>query len=355
MKKLHVDLGKDSYDIIFEKNLLEKLPNYIKTVYKGKKLFIVTDTNVEKYYRKTMEDILKDYDYTFYVLEAGEKSKNLENVSKIYKELINASISRDDLIVAFGGGVVGDIAGFAAATYLRGVPFIQVPTTLLSQVDSSVGGKVGVDLPEGKNLVGAFNQPKIVLIDTQILSTLTDRYFFDGLAEVVKYGCIYDKKLFSLLETLKDRQAVMEKIEEILYESCNIKRIVVEEDEKEHGLRMILNFGHTIGHGIEQYNNYEKYTHGEAVSIGMAKILEIGERKGITETGTTERVKDLLKHFNLPITTEYDKTELINMMKRDKKNKRGELSFILIKKIGEFKILKVNEENLYEFLYDTDK
>ncbi|MBP9477375.1 MAG: 3-dehydroquinate synthase [Sebaldella sp.] len=355
MKKLHVNLGKDSYDIIFEKNLLEKLSDYIKTIYNGNKLFIITDTNVEKYYKKTLESALKEYDYTFYILEAGEKSKNLENVSKIYKELINSSISRDDLIVAFGGGVVGDIAGFAAATYLRGVPFIQIPTTLLSQVDSSVGGKVGVDLPEGKNLVGAFNQPKIVLIDTEVLKTLTDRYFFDGLAEVVKYGCIYDEKLFSLLEGLKTRQEVMEKIEEILYNSCNIKRIVVEEDEKEHGLRMILNFGHTVGHGVEQYYNYEKYTHGEAVSVGMVKILEIGEKLKITELGTTNRVIKLLNQFNLPISAEYEEEKLVDIMKRDKKNKQGELSFILVKKLGENEILKINQNNLYEFLYKTDK
>ena len=174
MRELHVNLGENSYDILFGDNLLKNLPEYIKRVYKGKKLFIITDNNVEKYYREQLETILKDYDFTFYILEAGEKSKTLENVAKIYKAMINSALSRDDLVVAFGGGVTGDIAGFAAATYMRGVPFIQVPTTLLSQVDSSVGGKVGVDLEEGKNLVGAFNQPKIVLIDTSVLKTLTD-------------------------------------------------------------------------------------------------------------------------------------------------------------------------------------
>ena len=239
MRELHVNLGENSYDILFGSNLLKNLPEYIKRVYKGKKLFIITDNNVEKYYREQLESILKDYDFTFYILEAGEKSKTLDNVAKIYKAMINSSLSRDDLVVAFGGGVTGDIAGFAAATYMRGVPFIQIPTTLLSQVDSSVGGKVGVDLEEGKNLVGAFNQPKIVLIDTSVLKTLTDRYFFDGLAEVVKYGCIYDENLFSLLEGLKNREEVMEHIEDILFRSCDIKREVVEEDEKEHGLRMI--------------------------------------------------------------------------------------------------------------------
>ena len=291
MRELHVNLGENSYDILFGSNLLKNLPEYIKRVYKGKKLFIITDSNVEKYYREQMENVLKDYDFTFYILEAGEKSKTLENVAKIYKAMINSALSRDDLVVAFGGGVTGDIAGFAAATYMRGVPFIQVPTTLLSQVDSSVGGKVGVDLEEGKNLVGAFNQPKIVLIDTSVLKTLTDRYFFDGLAEVVKYGCIYDEKLFLLLERLKSREEVMEHIEDILYRACDIKREVVEEDEKEHGLRMILNFGHTVGHGLEQYYNYEKYTHGEAVSLGMAEILETGEIEGITEKGSFERIK----------------------------------------------------------------
>ena len=351
MRELHVNLGENSYDILFGSGLLKNLPEYIKRVYKGKKLFIITDNNVEKYYREQLETILKDYDFTFYILEAGEKSKTLDNVAKIYKAMINSSLSRDDLVVAFGGGVTGDIAGFAAATYMRGVPFIQVPTTLLSQVDSSVGGKVGVDLEEGKNLVGAFNQPKIVLIDTAVLKTLTDRYFFDGLAEVVKYGCIYDEKLFLLLEGLKNREEVMEHIEDILYRSCDIKREVVEEDEKEHGLRMILNFGHTVGHGLEQYYNYEKYTHGEAVALGMTEILETGEREGITENGCLERTKRLLMQFNLPVEDKYNREDVIQIMKRDKKNKKGEVNFVMIEKIGKYKIVKVEENKMYDFLY----
>ena len=351
MRKLHVNLGENSYDILFGSNLLKNLPEYIKRVYKGKKLFIITDNNVEKYYRKQMEELLKDYDFTFYILEAGEKSKTLENVSKIYKAMINAALSRDDLVVAFGGGVTGDIAGFADATNMRGVPFIQIPTTLLSQVDSSVGGKVGVDLEERKNLVGAFNQPKIVLIDSSVLKTLTDRYFFDGLAEVVKYGCIYDEELFSLLEGLKSREEVMEHIEDILYRSCDIKREVVEEDEKEHGLRMILNFGHTVGHGLEQYYNYEKYTHGEAVSLGMAEILETGEIEGITEKGSFERTKKLLEQFHLPVEDKYNREDVLKIMKRDKKNKKGEVNFVMIEKIGKCKIVKISEDKMYDFLY----
>ncbi|MDR2879352.1 MAG: 3-dehydroquinate synthase [Fusobacteriales bacterium] len=353
MRELHVNLGENSYDILFGSGLLKNLPEYIKRVYKGKKLFIITDNNVEKYYREQLESVLEDYDFTFYILKAGEKSKTLDNVAKIYKAMINSSLSRDDLVVAFGGGVTGDIAGFAAATYMRGVPFIQIPTTLLSQVDSSVGGKVGVDLEEGKNLVGAFNQPKIVLIDTSVLKTLTDRYFFDGLAEVVKYGCIYDENLFSLLESLKSRNEVMEHIEDILFRSCDIKREVVEEDEKEHGLRMILNFGHTVGHGLEQYYNYEKYTHGEAVSLGMAEILETGEKEGITEKGSLERVKRLLMQLNLPVEDKYNREDVIKIMKRDKKNKKGEVNFVMIEKIGKYKIVKIKENKMYDFLYEN--
>ena len=353
MKKLYVDLKENSYNIIFEEDALEKLPKYIKEVYGGERLFIITDTNVAEYYKGRVENILKDYECVFYVLEAGEKSKTLENVSKIYKALIENSAGRDDLIVALGGGVVGDISGFVAATYMRGISFIQIPTTLLSQVDSSVGGKVGVDLPEGKNLVGAFKQPKLVVIDPLVLKTLSDRYFFDGLAEVVKYGCIYDKNLFILLENLKNRDEVMEKIQEILYNSCDIKRIVVEEDEKEAGLRIILNFGHTIGHGIEQYYNYEKYTHGEAVAVGMAEILEIGEKRGITHPGTADRVKKLLFSFNLPVKAEYDRESLVEIMKRDKKNKKGGLNFVFIEEIGKSKIIKEKVENIYSFLYEN--
>ena len=202
IQKLQIDLGEKTYNIIVGEDYLEQFSFYIKEVYKGDKLFVITDSNVDKLYKNEYEKMFKNFDYTVYVLEAGEKNKHIGVMQGIYSAMVEADIKRKDLVVAFGGGVVGDIAGFAAASFLRGINFIQIPTTIISQVDSSVGGKVGVDLPEGKNLIGAFHQPKLVLIDNKFLQTLTDRYFYDGFAEIVKYGCIYDKKFFEKLEKI---------------------------------------------------------------------------------------------------------------------------------------------------------
>ena len=266
--------------------------------------------------------------------------------------MIEDGVTRDDVDVAFGGGVVGDIAGFVAATYLRGVKFIQIPTTVVSQVDSSVGGKVGVDLPAGKNLVGAFYQPKLVLIDIAFLRTLETRYFFDGFAEIVKYGCIYDKELFSKLENIVKedhlRKNLMDNMEDIVYRSCEIKKEVVEKDEKESNLRMILNFGHTIGHAIEQYYNFEKHSHGEAVSIGMIDIVNIGEKLGITKKDEIIRIQKLLERLKLPITDNYPIDKITDIMKRDKKSKSDGISFIFLKEIGKVEIIKMSSEEVME-------
>ncbi|MFZ1420495.1 MAG: 3-dehydroquinate synthase, partial [Leptotrichiaceae bacterium] len=320
--------------------------------YKGKKLFIITDSNIEKLYASKIPTFFEGYEYTIHIIEAGEKNKHLETVKDIYTSMIEDGVTRDDLVVAFGGGVVGDIAGFVAATYLRGVKFIQIPTTVVSQVDSSVGGKVGVDLPAGKNLVGAFYQPKLVLIDIAFLRTLETRYFFDGFAEIVKYGCIYDKELFSKLENIVKedhlRKNLMDNMEDIVYRSCEIKKEVVEKDEKESNLRMILNFGHTIGHAIEQYYNFEKHSHGEAVSIGMIDIVNIGEKLGITKKDEIIRIQKLLERLKLPITDDYPIDKITNIMKRDKKSKSDGISFIFLKEIGKVEIIKMSSEEVME-------
>jgi len=221
MEILNVGLGENSYDIVIGKNFFEKFSEYIEKIYNGKKLFVITDSNVDKIYRNQYEKMFKGFDYTIYVLEAGEKNKHIGIMPGIYSAMVNAGLTRKDMVVAFGGGVVGDIAGFAAASYMRGIGFIQIPTTIVSQVDSSVGGKVGVDLPEGKNLVGAFHQPKLVLIDNYFLNTLTDRYFYDGFAEIVKYGCIYDKKFFDRLVEIVEKVVVSQDDENY------IKKVVI--------------------------------------------------------------------------------------------------------------------------------
>ena len=362
-KKLYIDLGEKSYNIIIGENYLEQFSYYIKEVYKGDKLFVITDSNVDKLYKNEYEKMFKNFDYTVYVLEAGEKNKHIGIMQGIYSAMVEADVKRKDLVVAFGGGVVGDIAGFAAASFLRGINFIQIPTTIISQVDSSVGGKVGVDLPEGKNLIGAFHQPKLVLIDNKFLKTLTDRYFYDGFAEIVKYGCIYDKKFFEKLEKIVDevstnsyaenykkimREHLMKYINEIVMRSCEIKKEVVEKDEKEENLRMILNFGHTIGHAIEQYTNYDVYSHGEAISTGMIDIIRIGVQKNITQEGQLERVKNLLEKLNLPTEIKYPIEKIKEIMKRDKKSISGGINFVFLKEIGKVEIVKMNETEFFE-------
>ena len=363
MEILNVGLEENSYDIVIGKNFFEKFTKYIKKIYNGKKLFVITDSNVDKIYRNQYEKMLKGFDYTIYVLEAGEKNKHIGIMPGIYSAMVNAGLTRKDMVVAFGGGVVGDIAGFAAASYMRGIGFIQIPTTIVSQVDSSVGGKVGVDLPEGKNLVGAFHQPKLVLIDNYFLNTLTDRYFYDGFAEIVKYGCIYDKKFFDrlveIVETVevsyddenykqKLRKHLMKYVNELVYRSCEIKKEVVEKDEKESNLRMILNFGHTIGHAIEQFTNYEKYSHGEAISAGMVDITKIGEKKGFTKKDEFLKIEKLLRALNLPTKIEYPKDKISEIMKRDKKSTNDGINFVILKEIGKVKIMKIGEKEIFE-------
>ena len=363
MEKLYVGLGKNSYDILIGENYFERFPEYIGEVYNGKKLFVITDSNVDRIYKNEYERMFRGFDYKIFVLQAGEKHKHIGIMPGIYSAMVNAGLTRKDIVVAFGGGVVGDIAGFAAASYMRGIGFIQIPTTIVSQVDSSVGGKVGVDLPEGKNLVGAFHQPKLVLIDNYFLNTLTDRYFYDGFAEIVKYGCIYDKKFFDKLVKIVEkvgvsqddenygqqlRKHLMKHVNELVYRSCEIKKEVVEKDEKENNLRMILNFGHTIGHAIEQFTNYEKYCHGEAVSAGMVDITKIGEKKGFTKKGETIKIEKLLRALNLPTEIEYPEDEISEIMKRDKKSTSDGINFVILKEIGEVEIRKMGEKEIFE-------
>ena len=243
------------------------------------------------------------------------------------------------MIIAFGGGVVGDVAGFAASTYLRGIPYIQVPTTLLSQVDSSIGGKVAVNLNVGKNLVGSFYQPRLVLIDTKVLDTLPDRYIKDGMAEVIKYACIEDEEFFDFLNNL-DVSNLSSNIEDIVYKCCNVKKLYVEEDEKDTDIRMKLNFGHTIGHAIEKYFDYKKYTHGEAVAMGMYNITVNSEESGYTKEGTSEKIKGILIRFGLEYSLpEMDREILEQTIKNDKKNLSNKLNLIYLKKIGEANIV----------------
>lgn len=340
--KLTIDLSHSSYDIIIQKGLLNNLSKEIKEVFKGRKIFILTDKNVDKFYGDRVINNLSNAGYNTkkLVLEPGEETKAFFTLPKIYDELLNFKFTRSDLILTLGGGVIGDLGGFVASTFLRGVPFIQIPTTLLAQVDSSVGGKVGVDLDKGKNLVGSFYHPKKVIIDPEVLESLRDRVFNDGMAEVIKYGCIKDAKFFHKLSEYKNKEEVMNNIEYIIHNCCKIKKKVVEKDEKDTGERMLLNFGHTIGHAIEQYYNYKKYTHGEAVAIGMYEITKISEASGETEKGTTEIIKNILIKYSLPYKLDVDINKIREAISLDKKNIDNKLNLIFINKIGESKIVQ---------------
>ena len=344
--ELKVNLEENSYPIIIEKGSIKNISKHLKDKFKGKKIAIISDNIVYGIYGDLIKEELEAEGYTAkaIVIPAGEKSKSFSTLPAVYNELLEFKLTRTDIILALGGGVVGDLAGFVASTYLRGVPFIQIPTTLLAQVDSSVGGKVGVDLEKGKNLVGGFYHPKLVIIDPEVLNTLSDRIFKDGLAEVIKYGCIKDKDLFDKLKAYKDKKALIEDIEEIVYTCCDIKRKVVEEDEKDTGERMLLNFGHTLGHAIEQYYKYERYTHGEGVAIGMYQIMKSAYSKGLVAEGVAEEIKDILIKYDLPYSLDGENIdELINVIKLDKKNINNSLSLILLKEIGESYIYLSNE------------
>ena len=342
MKELLVALSEGrSYDITIEKGILSRYGQEIRKVYNGSQVCVITDSNVAPLYLGKVTASLKEAGFQVKTMAfaAGEKSKNMETLVSLYDGMLSPlpfPMTRGGLVVALGGGVVGDMVGFAAATLFRGIPFVQIPTTLLAQVDSSVGGKVAVDLKQGKNLAGAFYQPKAVLIDPETLDTLPDRVFQDGLAEVVKYGVLGDERLFSLLESCKDRQELMTHMEEIVYTCCDAKRTIVERDEKDTGDRMLLNFGHTLGHAYEKLGNYEVYMHGEAVSCGMVKILAIGEEQGFTEKGTADRVKALLSRFGLPVEPEAIPPEALRqVLAYDKKGNGGTLTVVLCRKMGE--------------------
>lgn len=343
---LVVDLGERSYPIIIEDGLLDRVDVEIKKIFNGNKIFILTDENVNKYYGDIINLKLEESGYKVkkYVLPAGEETKNFFTLPSVYNELLDFNLTRSDLIITLGGGVIGDLGGFVASTYLRGISFVQVPTSLLAQVDSSVGGKVAVDLEKGKNLVGSFYHPKSVLIDPLVLKTLEKRFLIDGMAEVIKYGCIKDKELFKYLYDIHNYDELINNIGTIIHKCCDIKREVVENDERDIGERMLLNFGHTIGHAIEQYYNYSKYTHGEAVAIGMYNISLISERCGLTKLGTSEKIKGILKRYELPYNMDIDIEDILDTMNLDKKKLGKKLNLIVLKEIGNAEIYKTTNE-----------
>lgn len=343
MKKLTVNVN-DKYDILIEKGLIKKAGELTKTVLSGKKLVLVSDTNVYPIYGDDVKSSLEaeGYDVYTYIFEAGEASKTTKTVIDMVEFMAQNELTREDGVVALGGGVCGDMAGFAAAIFLRGIKFVQIPTSLLAQVDSSVGGKTAVDLPQGKNLCGAFHQPSLVIIDPNVLDTLTEHYFADGMGEVIKYGCIKSETLFNRLENENPKDF----IDDLIFECVDIKRQVVENDEKEHGERALLNFGHTCGHAIEKLWNFEAVSHGEAVGIGMVMITRVSENIGITEKGTTDRIINVLKKNGMKIEDTHSISEIVGAMSADKKRTGNGIKFAMLNSIGDSFIKPVENEDI---------
>lgn len=337
MKTLTVALPGREYDIVIQRGLLDQAGERVRAVLpKASKLAVVTDTNVHPLYYNRLRASLEEAGFECFgcVIPAMESSKNPGLLAQLWEDFMEFGLTRTDGVVALGGGVVGDLAGFAAATILRGVAFVQIPTTLLAQVDSSVGGKVAVDLEHGKNLAGAFYQPKLVLMDPDALDTLPLPVFMAGMAEVVKYGCIWDEGFFNFLAARPSREALMADIEHILYTCCDIKRQVVTEDELDTGLRMILNFGHTFGHAYELAGHYTQWSHGEAVAAGMCAAAQIGAGLGITPPDLPKRLEGVLASLGLPTEIFCSMDDYLAAAGVDKKLAGSEITLILLDRMG---------------------
>ena len=339
MPMITVPLGERTYPIHIGSGMLDCLGTHVLEALGQISVAVVTDDNVAPLYLDRAVQSLEaaGMKVCTITLPHGEQTKCLDQLAHLYDFLCENRITRKDAVVALGGGVIGDLTGLAAATFLRGVHFIQVPTTLLAQVDSSVGGKVAVDLPQGKNLVGAFYQPEFVLVDPTTLNTLTDEYWRDGLGEVVKYGCIGDSALFTLLENCAPggRKELMAHIDEILQHCIQAKADVVAQDERDTGLRMTLNFGHTIAHAVETCQHYTGLRHGEAVALGMHVMTRLTEQKGLTDAGTADRLDALLSQLDMPMQLPaFDEETLVAAMGMDKKFSGKVLRVIVLNQIG---------------------
>ena len=361
MKTVEVNTSKN-YKVWIGSGLLQQTGDKISAVCKGKTALIVCDNIVNELYGSIVEQSLAKAGFTVsrFVFPNGEQSKNMQTYTSLLHTLAEKQLTRSDVIVALGGGVTGDLAGFAAATYLRGIAFAQIPTTLLAMVDSSVGGKTGVDLPMGKNIAGAFYQPDIVLCDTSTLNTLPQNVFNDGCAEMIKHGVILSKELFELLKKpfqmqkplqlqQTEQAPALSTINEIIEMNVKIKRDIVVADEKETGIRQILNFGHTIGHSIEKNSAYS-VSHGSAVAIGMVMASRGAYRLGLCTEDCSTEILEAVKRFKLPHQTSFTHQQLLEGALSDKKRSSQNITLILPEEIGKCKAKKFNLEELADFI-----
>lgn len=336
------------YDILLGEKLIGRTGELLRPLVKAEKAVVVSDSNVAPLYADTVCKSLESAGFAteIFVFPAGEESKSPSTLLSLYDFLAEKGVTRSDVLLALGGGVTGDLTGFCAATYLRGIDYVQLPTSLLAQVDSSIGGKTAVDIAAGKNLVGAFKQPILVIADTDTLTTLPAGVFTDGMGEVVKYGMIRSKPLFERLS----RGNAREGLADIIAQCMEIKRDVVERDEKDIGERMILNFGHTIGHAIEKYHGFGGLSHGKCVAEGMYMITALAEKKGLCEKGTSEKLLACLEANELPYADEITADEILALSHNDKKRAGNSVRIVVCPDIGESKILTLSADEYEAFL-----
>ncbi len=352
MDNLRVNLGINSYDIVFGDSFAN-LADELTKINAPKKLLIVTDTNVEKLYADGVKNHLNasGFDSNVYAFAAGEENKTMDTILGICGACIENGLDRKSMIIALGGGVVGDMAGFAAAIYMRGIDFVQIPTTLLSQSDSSVGGKTGIDFMDSKNILGAFHQPKLVYINVSTLKTLPEVQFVSGMGEVIKHGIIRDSEFYAFIKNNPQKIKSLDSVTliEMSKRNCSIKAQVVECDEKESGLRAILNFGHTIGHAVESAMNFTM-THGECVGLGMAAVAYIARNRGLIDQKTTDDIEATMTSYGFRLKLDLPDCETIySFMQKDKKKSKGKLNFVLPIKIGEvIRVDDVTQAEIYE-------
>lgn len=351
--RLNVNLPEHPYDIIIKKESLLEVGRWVAQLWQQQKVVLVTDDNVEPLYGREVASQLRSegFEVFTFTFPAGEASKNLSTVEKLWEFCAQQGLTRSDGVIALGGGVVGDLAAFAASTYMRGIHFLQIPTSLTAQVDSSIGGKTGINSNYAKNMMGTFAQPDGVLIDPEVLKTLEKRDFREGIGEIVKCGLIADKQLWARLNEIQNADELLQEAAYFIRAACEVKRKLVVEDEFDQGTRLYLNFGHTIGHAVEAYAGYGQVMHGEAVAIGMVQISKVAERKGLMPEGLTAQVKAVLQKFQLPQTYEpWDEAALFEILSHDKKARGKMIKIVLVPEIGQAQIHEISLQEMKEYL-----
>ncbi len=349
--RVPVALGDRSYEVVIQPGILSKIGHVLQDCGCSGRVGIVTNPVVNKLYGRVVHRALTQAGFSpfFIIVPDGEQAKTMKWLDKILDTLVTQRVERQDVVLALGGGVTGDVAGFAASTYLRGIPFVQVPTTLVAQVDSSVGGKTGVNHPKGKNLIGAFYQPRMVVIDPRVLKTLPSRQWIAGLAEVIKYGMIADKQFFDYLEHHVEglRNQSDDVMPHVLRRCCEIKAEIVAGDERESGRRRILNYGHTVGHALEAWGHYKKWIHGEAVGLGMVQEASMAQYLGLCSKEVVKRQDDLIKSVGLPSSMpKMNFLDLWQAMQHDKKVIKGDIHCVLPKRIGDVSVVPLVRESI---------